>query len=168
MLWPGPSKRIRRNPISPLSKWKIFDNIRRSLLPIALLAMLLFGWVYSHSPVFWTLAVLSILLLNSAISFFWEVWQKPEDVHVLPHIIMSFHYTIQHFLHQVFLLITIPFEAFLYADAIWRTNWRMIISHSTCFNGTRPNLMGRANKNLFRTMLKCGSRFCWPSVFLNG
>ena len=77
--------------------------MRRSLVPIALLAMLLFGWMYSHSPVFWTLAVLSILLLNSLISFFWEIWQKPEDVHVLSHIVMSFQFYVQHFANQLFL-----------------------------------------------------------------
>ena len=152
---PGPSRKIRKNPISALSKWKIFDNLRRSLLPIALLAMLIFGWAFSHSPVFWTLAVLSILLLNSVISFFWEIWQKPEDVHVLPHIVMSFHYTIQHFLHQLFLLITIPYEAFLYADAIWRTNWRMIISHRHLLQwNPSQNLMGQSNKNLFQTYIE--------------
>ncbi len=152
---PGPGKKIRKNPISPLSKWKIFDNIRRSLLPLALLAMLLFGWIYSHSPVFWTLAVLSILLLNSVISFFWEIWQKPEDVHTLPHIVMSFHYTIQHFLGQLFLLITIPYEAFVYAGAIWRTNWRMIISHRHLLQwNPSQNLMGRTNKNLFQTYIE--------------
>ncbi|HEY2650167.1 MAG TPA: cyclic beta 1-2 glucan synthetase, partial [Puia sp.] len=159
---PGPKRRILRNPISPLSKWKIFDNLRRSLLPIALLAMLLFGWITSHSPVFWTLAVLSILLLNSIISFFWEIWQKPEDVHIMPHVLMSFHYTIQHFLNQLFLLITIPYEAFVYADAILRTNWRMIISHRHLlqWNPTQ-NLTGRVNRNLFQTYI-----YMWFPVVL--
>ena len=49
---PGPSHKILNNPISSLSKWKIFDNLRRSLVPIALLGLLLFGWIFSHSPVF--------------------------------------------------------------------------------------------------------------------
>jgi cyclic beta-1,2-glucan synthetase len=151
---PGPSHKILKNPISPLSKWKIFDNLRRSLVPLALLAMLLFGWIYSHSPVFWTLAVLSILLLNSIISFFWEVWQKPEDVHMLPHIVTSFQFTVQHFAHQLFLLITIPYEAFVYADAIWRTNWRMIVSHRHLLQWSpSQNLMSRSNKNLFQTYI---------------
>ncbi|HZZ75583.1 MAG TPA: cyclic beta 1-2 glucan synthetase, partial [Puia sp.] len=153
-LVPGPSKRIRKNPISALSKWKIFDNIRRSLVPIALLAMLIFGWAYSHSPVVWTLAVVSILLLNSGISFFWEIWQKPEDVHVLPHIVMSFHYTIQHFLLQLFQLIMIPYEAFVYADAILRTNWRLILSHRHLLQwNPSQNLINGKNRNLFQTYL---------------
>jgi cyclic beta-1,2-glucan synthetase len=151
---PGPSGKILKNPISALSKWKIFDNIRRSLVPIALMAMLLFGWIYSHSPVFWTLAVLTILLLNSLISFFWEVWQKPEDVGMLPHLIMSFQFTLQHFAHQLFLLITMPYEAFVYADAIWRTNWRMIVGHRRLLQwNPSQNLLNRGNKNLFQTYI---------------
>jgi cyclic beta-1,2-glucan synthetase len=149
---PGPSRKILKNSISALSKWKIFDNLRRSLVPIALLCMILFGWVYSRSPVFWTLAVLTILLLNSLINFFWEVWQKPEDVHILKHVVTSFRFTLKNFALQLFLLITIPYEAFVYGDAIWRTNWRMLISHRHLlqWNPTQ-NLMNRKNKNLFKT-----------------
>ena len=151
---PGPSHKILKNPISPLSKWKIFDNLRRSLVPLSLMGMLLFGWIYSHSPVFWTLAVLSILLLNAAINFFWEVWQKPDDVHMLPHIVLSFRFSIQQFAHQLFLLITIPYEAFIYAGAIWRTNWRMLISHRHLLQWSpSQNVMTRSNKNLFQTYL---------------
>ena len=151
---PGPSGKILKNAISPLSKWKIFDNLRRSLVPIALLCMLLFGWVYSHSPVFWTLAVLTIMLLNSIISFIWEIWQKPEDVHMLQHILTSFRFTVRHFSLQIFLLITIPYEAFVYTDAIWRTNWRMLISHRHLlqWNPTQ-NLMNYKNKNLFQAYI---------------
>ncbi len=32
------------NDLSLIDRWKIFDNLRRSLLPVALLALFLFGW----------------------------------------------------------------------------------------------------------------------------
>src|SRR5262249_46719022 len=127
-------------------------NLRRSLVPIALLGMLLFAWVYSHSPVFWTLAVVSILLLNSLISFFWEVWQKPKDVHMLSHLVLSFRFSLQHFAHQLFLLITVPYEAYVYAGAIWRTNWRMIISHRHLLQWDPSHQqIKKGNRNLFQT-----------------
>jgi cellobiose phosphorylase len=152
---PGPSRKILKNPISPLSRWKIFDNLRRSLVPLALLVMLLFGWMYSSSPVFWTLAVTSIIFLNSIISFFWEIWQKPEDVRFLPHVVMSIRYTIQHFNNQLFLLISIPYEAIVYADAIWRTNWRLLISHHRLlqWNPSVNELKQRTN-TLFESYLR--------------
>jgi cyclic beta-1,2-glucan synthetase len=151
---PGPSGKILKNPISPLSKWKIFDNLRRSLVPIALLSMLLFGWIYSHAPFFWTLSVLTVLLLNSIISFFWEIWQKPDDVGFLPHIIMSFRYSIQHFANQLFILITIPYEAIVYADAIWRTNWRLLFSHRRLLQwDPSHNVVIKSNNNLIQCYL---------------
>jgi len=38
---PGPGGRRQKNPLSGLSRWKIFDNLRRSLVPSALTLLLL-------------------------------------------------------------------------------------------------------------------------------
>ena len=40
---PGASARVA-NPISVLSQWKVLDNLRRSVVPLALLGLLLVGW----------------------------------------------------------------------------------------------------------------------------
>ena len=37
----APTAALQRNPLSALSRWKIFDNLRRSLVPVALLLLLL-------------------------------------------------------------------------------------------------------------------------------
>ena len=42
---PGADGRRIANPLSALSRWKIFDNLRRSLVPIALLLFLLGSWL---------------------------------------------------------------------------------------------------------------------------
>src|SRR5438067_72741 len=42
---PGAEARGIRNPISALSWWKIFDNLRRSLVPIALVFFFLSSWL---------------------------------------------------------------------------------------------------------------------------
>ncbi len=39
---PSPAGRSVRNPLSALSRWKIFDNLRRSLVPAAATLLLLF------------------------------------------------------------------------------------------------------------------------------
>jgi hypothetical protein len=41
---PGPDARLQKNPLSMLSRWKIFDNLRRSLTAAALTLLLLLGW----------------------------------------------------------------------------------------------------------------------------
>ena len=47
------------NPLTPLSRWKIFDNLRRSLFEISVLLLLVAGWITLEHPVRWTLAVLA-------------------------------------------------------------------------------------------------------------
>jgi cyclic beta-1,2-glucan synthetase len=51
------------NPISLISRWKIFDNLRRSLVDPATLMLLLGGWLVMERPVYWTLAAICILFL---------------------------------------------------------------------------------------------------------
>jgi cyclic beta-1,2-glucan synthetase len=48
------------NPISLVSRWKILDNLRRSLVEPATLALLLFGWFVMGRPILWTLATICI------------------------------------------------------------------------------------------------------------
>ncbi|HTV60868.1 MAG TPA: glucoamylase family protein [Verrucomicrobiae bacterium] len=50
-----------RNPISHVSRWKIMDNLRRSLADLGLLVALVFGWLcLPQKAGEWTLAVLAI------------------------------------------------------------------------------------------------------------
>jgi cyclic beta-1,2-glucan synthetase len=54
------------NPISLVSRWKILDNLRRSLVEPATFLFLLFGWlVPGESALRWTLAAILILILPS-------------------------------------------------------------------------------------------------------
>ncbi|HEV7500388.1 MAG TPA: carbohydrate-binding protein, partial [Vicinamibacteria bacterium] len=48
-----------RNRLPLVSRWKIFDNLRRSVMPPATIALLLAGWLFLPGhPVTWTAAVL--------------------------------------------------------------------------------------------------------------
>jgi cyclic beta-1,2-glucan glucanotransferase len=52
------------NPISLISRWKILDNLRRSLVEPATLLLLLFGWlVPGEGALRWTLATVLILII---------------------------------------------------------------------------------------------------------
>jgi hypothetical protein len=51
------------NPISLVSRWKILDNLRRSLVEPATFVLLLFGWLVMGRPVLWTLATICILFV---------------------------------------------------------------------------------------------------------
>ena len=61
---PAPGGRRVDNPISLLSKWKILDNLRRSLVEPATLLLFVLGWlVLPGSAWYWTLATLGLLFL---------------------------------------------------------------------------------------------------------
>src|SRR5258708_62262 len=52
------------NPISLVSRWKILDNLRRSLVEPATFILLLFGWLIpTGRPIRWTLAAILILFI---------------------------------------------------------------------------------------------------------
>ncbi|HTP45284.1 MAG TPA: glucoamylase family protein [Candidatus Acidoferrum sp.] len=55
--------RFVRNPLNHVSRWKIVDNLRRSLTDFAIFLLLLCGW-FAPRPVsvYWTLAALAILV----------------------------------------------------------------------------------------------------------
>ena len=57
------------NPISLVSRWKILDNLRRSLVEPATFALLLFGWFVMGHPILWTLATICILFVPAWVEF---------------------------------------------------------------------------------------------------
>lgn len=61
---PDESRRMVANPISLISKWKIVDNLRRSLIEPATFLLLFAGWFFlPGGPRFWTLVTLGLLFL---------------------------------------------------------------------------------------------------------
>ena len=57
------------NPISLVSRWKILDNLRRSLVEPATFALFLFGWFVMDHPYLWTLAAICILFVPAWVEF---------------------------------------------------------------------------------------------------
>src|SRR6185436_18050596 len=60
---PGPDGRRVPNPLSALSVWKLFDNLRRSLVPAALTLLLLLAWTSLPHPGAWTLLALALVVV---------------------------------------------------------------------------------------------------------
>ena len=59
---PVPGGGTRINPLPAVERWKILDNLRRSLLPPALIVLLILGWLVLPGPSwFWTGLVLLVL-----------------------------------------------------------------------------------------------------------
>lgn len=125
---PNFERRLNKNPVSALSRWKIFDNLRRSLVPIALLILLVSGWTILGSPWFWTLCVTAIVILPSLVASGWDILRKPDDTLLKHHFKNSAEAIYRNILQAVFTLVCLPYEAFISLDAILRTGWRMLIT----------------------------------------
>ena len=118
----------RKNPISFLSWWKILDNIRRSLVPIALTLLLFAGWTVLSSAWFWTLVVTGIITIPSLINSVVNIFRKPKEVLLRQHLLASARLTARQLYQVVFVFISLPYEAYYSMNAILRTCWRLFIS----------------------------------------
>ncbi len=138
---PGRNNKLQRNPISALSKWKIFDNLRRSLIPIVLTALFILGWTVLPSSWFWTLTVAALLLLPSFLFSGWNLIQKPEEVSISHHIGNATRATYKSTLQALFTLITLPYEAFINI---------VIVSHKKLLQWTPSNFVqSKPNESVF-------------------
>ncbi|UWX04627.1 hypothetical protein H1235_08055 [Pseudoxanthomonas sp. NC8] len=71
---------FERNPLSWLSRGKLLDNLRRSLVAPAAIALLLMGWAWSPQPLAWTAWVLGLWLLPVLLQTLRNVVALPLDM----------------------------------------------------------------------------------------
>ncbi|MFC7095227.1 GH36-type glycosyl hydrolase domain-containing protein [Jeongeupia naejangsanensis] len=118
----------QRNPLSALSQWKLADNLRRSLVPVALTLLLLLGWIWLPFAWLWTLVVVGIKLVPSLFALAFELFRKPPDIGLMQHLSALGRSAVRQGARLVFELACLPYEALFSLDAILRTTWRMLIT----------------------------------------
>ncbi|MDO8933925.1 MAG: cyclic beta 1-2 glucan synthetase, partial [Rhodocyclaceae bacterium] len=123
------SAQREKSPLSLLSQWKLFDNLRRSLVPTALTSLLLAGWLLLPSAAPWTLGVIGILLLPALCAALLDVFRKSAEVLLRQHLAAIARSLSRSCTQVAFELACLPYEAFFSLDALVRTVWRTLISH---------------------------------------
>jgi len=116
------------NPLSSLSRWKIFDNLRRSLVPTALTALFILGWTALQPPLLWTLACVVVLFMPPAVNLIGNLIRKPDELKAVQHLSAAIPSASRQWGQAVLALASLPHEAFFSLDAIARTLWRLCIS----------------------------------------
>jgi len=126
---PNAEDRGIRNPISALSWWKIFDNLRRSLVPIALVLFFLASWLLiPRLGLLATGGLLAIVALPGLLSLGVELLRKPEQLPWPMHL-RGMLASAKRTLSQIGLTLAfLPNDAFLSLTAIGRTLWRVFIT----------------------------------------
>ena len=125
----GTGGRRLRNPLSFLSRWKIFDNLRRSLVPASLVLLLLGGWLLMPElGLVPALSVLTILALPAVLTAGVGVLRKPTDLPWAIHL-RGAAGSAGRQLGQIFLAVALlPYEAYINLDAIGRALPRLLVT----------------------------------------
>jgi cyclic beta-1,2-glucan synthetase len=150
----GPGARRQKNPLSALSRWKLFDNLRRSLVSSALLSMLLLGWTVLPVPWLWTCTVLGILLIPPLSASLLDLLRMPKDVLLKQHLVATMRSTGQHFTHALLSLVLLPYDAYFSLDAIMRTLWRMLITHKRLLEWNPSSSIRRDTGHELRSFIR--------------
>jgi cellobiose phosphorylase len=115
------------NPISALAWWKIFDNLRRSLVPVAMLVLLLGAWLLVPAlGAASTALVLGAIGAGAVVSFLGNAVHKPAEVDFRGHLRMAAAGLGRQVAQFLFTLVFLPYDALLSLDAIVRTCVRVL------------------------------------------
>ncbi len=160
--WLLPTVRSReggriRNPVSRLSQWKIFDNLRRSLLPIAMLLLVVASWsLASEFAIVASVFLVSVLFVPPLLSGISSLLRKPTDFPLLLHEQEVLQSLARPICQNLLTLCFLPFEAYRSLDAIVRTSVRMIWTRQRLLEWKTASDAERGNpgdlKNAFRAM----------------
>lgn len=146
----GAGLKRQPNPLSALSLWKIFDNLRRSLVAPALLALLVGGWLVGPGPMWvWTLLVAAVVFLPTLLSTLIELMRKPEDRDWLVHLSLTGRSAGRPIALAFLTLAFLPYETRICLGAILRSGARMPFTRRGLLLWQLP---GYARRNAYRSL----------------
>lgn len=135
------------NPLSALSIFKIFDNLRRSLVPIAFMVLLGLNWTLLPTTDFWLAIILAIVVLPGVINTLLELVRKPNDMHPSQHMNHMIYVIRRRTLQLLLYLACLPHEAWYSLMAILQTLWRILVSHRHFLEWTPSDQVDRCLRN---------------------
>ncbi len=125
---PGRDGRRSRNPLPLLCRWKLFDNLRRSLTPAALVGLLLIAWTALSPAWGWTLAAVGCLAVPALTAWLPGLVRKPVDVGLARHLEGNGRSLGRQLAQALQTLACLPYEAFFSLAAIVRTAVRLLVT----------------------------------------
>ncbi|WP_416224001.1 GH36-type glycosyl hydrolase domain-containing protein [Thiohalophilus sp.] len=138
------------NPLSALSRWKLFDNLRRSLVAPALLALLAGGWLLGPGLGWhWSLLVMAVIFLPSLLAAAIELVRKPEESDWRVHLNLTGRSVGRPLALAVLTLTFLPYDALICLGAILRSGLRMLFTRRGLLLWKLPSY---ARRNATRTL----------------
>lgn len=153
---------LAKNPLTHICKWKLLDNLRRSLINPSLL-LLLFGLaLLPPSPIPW-LIILGSMLFFPLITKTFEALLKAFTELRLKNVIVNYIFDSRKLINQSLLsLVFIPYQSWLMIDAILRVLVRILYTRK----GLLEWITAEDTEKAFKGTLMDYHRKMWSSVFI--
>jgi hypothetical protein len=135
------------NTLSYMNRWKIFDNLRRSLLPVSLFFLIVLTCLLLADYIFWTSFAWVLLFIPSFAMMLFHLFAPKMEL-VLPSDQIK-----NSVLKNIVMASLLPFEAYLSLDAIFRVIYRRLISKK---NLLQWSVKQKENKNKNKFLSKMG------------
>ncbi len=134
-----------RNRLSVISRWKILDNLRRSIVELTQLLFVLAGWtILPGSVLHWTLLGLGALVAPWASVLTRAIVQPPRDKSWRTYYAAVGQDAIVSGQQAMVALIFLPHRAWLSVDAIVRTLYRVFVSKRQLLEWQSASFVERA------------------------
>ncbi len=158
---PGADGRRRHNPLPLISRWKIFDNLRRSLVAPSVLLWLAAAWAFvPGSLVWWTLFVVVTLAFPVYAHFAAGVWPRARGIPWTTHLRGVWGDARKNTAQFLVVLTGLAHHAYLNADAVVRTLYRTLVSRRRLLEWVTAAQAEQGRARNLTDML----RFMWPGV----
>ena len=131
------------NPLTLLNRWKIFDNLRRSLLPVACALLLALAWLFApgESPRQWTWLVAWTFLCPPAFQLLGRIttrWQRDS---------LAWQELGISLVRAALFLSLLPHQAWLNLDAMGRVWFRKLVSRRLLLEWETASEAGRRSRD---------------------
>lgn len=136
-----------KNPLDLINRWKILDNLRRALMPFAIILLLICAWIISPIAAVLTLIAAFVLFIPS-ISL---CIAKLLNLSIMR--VRSLHEIKYEILRNVITISLLPYEAYLSCDALFRVIYRRMISHRNLLQWVTPEYGVRSSTRIHQHFL---------------
>ena len=127
---PDAEGNLIKNPLKFVSRWKILDNLRRSVTEFATFVLLIAGWFFLPGPAsYWTAATVALMLTPRYTQLIFSLLRLENTGHTFAHVkqIVGDFITAQ--VNVLIFFTFLAHQTLVTMDAIFRTVVRLTVTH---------------------------------------
>jgi len=136
------------NPLTAINRWRVFDNLRRSLVPVASVLLLLTAWLAGAAPGVWCLVVALAAAVPAIVPVLERAGQRVEGS------VQVWRGALDELARALVAMALLPHQAWVAADAIVRVAYRRHASHRRLLEWQTAELTGAQARHRTNSTLR--------------